>query len=123
MFYFCLPVFQFGLFQKVIIRFENFVLGCYGYQKRLPVITQIPKIIKKTYTSSSRLVIKFSSVLFLPESRTLESSISSTLREKKQYEIFFTMLHSLEIFNFEEKVFSNFSCMFLNPNNFFQFEF
>ena len=30
---------------------------------------------------------------------------------------------TLEYFNFNQKSFSNFSCMFLNPNNFFQFEF
>ena len=30
---------------------------------------------------------------------------------------------TLEYFNFNQKSFSNFSCMFLNPNIFFQFEF
>ena len=45
----------------------------------------------------STALIKFSSVLILPEPRPLESPISSMLREnKKQYEILLTLLYGLK---------------------------
>ena len=45
--------------------------------------------------------------MFLRESMPLESSVFSMLSKgKKQYEILFTLLHILEIFEFKEQVFS-----------------
>jgi hypothetical protein len=58
--------------------------------------------------------------MFLRESMPLESSIFSMLSKgKEQYEILFTLLHILEIFEFKEYVFSIFVSQSLNLD-FFQ---
>ena len=79
-------------------------------------------VLKETYSSSSRLVpttiIKFLSVMFLGESRPLESSLFSTLsRGEEQYEILFTMLHILEIFNFKESLSFSLSIRIFSKND------
>ena len=90
-----------------------FILGCYGYPERLPVVTQIPKNLQIILQTGSCNFQIFCCIVF---AWIWTPRINNFLnaKGKKQCEIFFAILHILEIFNFEEKVFSIFVLLSFN---------
>ena len=100
---------------------------CYKYQTRRIVENQGPNTFCHCALSSCSRATRNALLRTTRRSRHIEVKTTGTGLElvSKELNHLVTILHVYDGFNFYEvkKIFSNFSCMFLNPNNFFQFEF